>query len=259
MSFSLLTLLGAVAFLVLMLLASELGHRFGIARIAHDPEGLAKGIGAAEAAVFGLLGLLLAFSFSGAASRFEDRRHLITAEVNAIGTAYLRLDLLAADAQPGMKDLFRRYVDARLESYRNTADAEATAASLAEDAVLQSEIWKRAVAETSRPGMPAPAAMLLLPALNEMIDIATARFLQTRNHPPAVVYLMLAVLSIVGALLVGYGTSVNRQRSRLHILVYAVILSLTTFVIVDLEFPRLGLIRVDAADMALVELRASMR
>jgi hypothetical protein len=158
-----------------------------------------------------------------------------------------------------MKDLFRRYVDARLESYRNTADAAATAASLAEDAALQAEIWKRAVAETTRPGTPTPAAMLLLPALNEMIDITTTRFLQTRNHPPPIVFLMLAALAIIGALLVGYGTSLNRRRSWLHTLVYVVMLSLTTFVIIDLEFPRLGLIRVDAADRALVELRASMR
>src|SRR5688572_30317883 len=74
------TLLGIAGFLLLMLLASELGRRLGVARIARDPGGLAKGIGAAEAAVFGLLGLLLAFSFSGAASRFEDRRHLVTSE-----------------------------------------------------------------------------------------------------------------------------------------------------------------------------------
>jgi hypothetical protein len=259
MSFSMMTLLGIAAFLLLMLLASELGRRLGVAQIARDPEGLAKGIGAAEAAVFGLLGLLLAFSFSGAASRFEDRRHLITSEANAIGTAYLRLDLLSADAQPDMKELFRRYVDARLESYRNAADVAATAASLEEDAALQSESWNRAVAETTRPGIPSPPAMLLLPALNEMIDITTTRVMATRNHPPVIVYIMLAALAVVGALLVGYGTSINKQRTWLHTVVYAVMLSLTIYVIVDLEFPRLGLIRIDSADQMLSELRARMR
>ena len=72
----------------------SLWHR----ELARDPEGLAKGTGAAEGAVFGLLGLILAFSFSGAATRFEQRRHLITEEANAIGTAYLRLDLLPLNA-----------------------------------------------------------------------------------------------------------------------------------------------------------------
>ena len=101
--------------------------------------------------------------------------------------------------------------------------------------------------------------MLLLPALNEMIDITTTRVMATRNHPPLVVFMMLAALAVVGALLVGYGTSVNKQRTWLHTLVFAVILSLTTYVIIDLEFPRLGLIRVDAADQVLSDLRASMR
>jgi hypothetical protein len=253
------TLLGFAAFLLLMLLASELGRRLGVAQIARDPEGLARGIGAAEAAVFGLLGLLLAFSFSGAASRFEDRRHLVTAEANAIGTAYLRLDLLSPDAQPELKELFRDYVDTRLSSYRDVADMEATLASLADDATIQSEIWTRAIAETTRPGMPTPPAMLLLPALNEMIDITTTRVMATRNHPPLVVFIMLAALAIVGALLVGYGTSVNKQRSWLHTLAFAVMLAMTTYVIIDLEFPRLGLIRVDVADQVLSDLRASMR
>ena len=71
--------------------------------------------------------------------------------------------------------------------------------------------------------------------------------------------MMLAALSLVGALLVGYGTSVNRQRTWLHNLVFAAILTMTTYVIVDFEFPRVGLIRVDAADQMLIELRESMR
>jgi hypothetical protein len=246
-------------FLLAMLVVSELGRRFGVAQIARDPEGLSKGIGAAEAAVFGLLGLLLAFTFSGAASRFEDRRHLITAEANAIGTAYLRLDLISPDAQPAMKDLFRQYLDGRLETYRNALDQSATRASLAEDAALQGQIWKRAVAESMKPGLPTQSAMLLLPALNEMIDITTTRVMATHNHPPPVVFLMLAGLALVGALLVGYGTSVNKQRTWLHTLAFAAIISSTTYVIIDLEFPRLGLIRIDEADQILVDLRESMR
>ncbi len=257
--FSMIALLVVGGFVLAMLVASELGRRFGIAQIARNPEGLAKGIGAAEAAVFGLLGLLLAFTFSGAASRFEDRRHLITAEANAIGTAYLRLDLLSPDAQPAMRDLFRRYLDGRLETYRNAQDLAATQASFAEDVALQGQIWKRAVAESMKPGMPTQAAMLLLPALNEMIDITSTRLMVTRNHPPLVVFLMLAMLALVGALLVGYGTSVNKQRTWLHTLVFAAILSLTTYVIIDLEFPRLGLIRIDEADRILVDLREGMR
>ncbi len=259
MNFSMITLLLFAGLLLGMLVVAEVGRRIGIARMTHDPDGLPKGVGAAEAAVFALLGLLLAFSFSGAASRFEDRRHLITAETNAIGTAYLRLDLLPGDATTELKQIFRRYVEARLETYRNVQDLAATKASLAEDMAIQGEIWSKAVKAVLRPEAPPQAALLLIPALNEMIDITTTRVMATRNHPPLVIFLMLAGISLVSALLVGYGVSANKGRSWLHILVFAAVLSLTIYVIVDLEYPRLGLIRVDSADQALVELRESMR
>jgi len=251
------SLLGACLFFG-MLLFSEVGRRIGIASLARDPEGLAKGTGAAEAAVFGLMGLIMAFTFSGAASRFEDRRHLITAEVNAIGTAYLRIDLLPGDSQPEMRGLFRRYADVRSVAYRNMEDQNATKAKLAEAEVLQKDIWTKALAACRQQEAPAQAAMLLLPALNEMIDITTTRAIATQNHPPLVVFLLLGALSLVGALLVGYDTSPNKDRSWLHMVVFAAIISLAVFVIVDLEFPRLGLIRIDAADQVLIELRKSM-
>jgi hypothetical protein len=209
--------------------------------------------------VFGLLGLLIAFTFSGAASRFEDRRNLINSEANAIGTAYLRIDLLPAEAQPEVRALFRRYLDVRTATYRDVADLTATTAKLAEGTALQGDIWAKAWAACRRPEAPPQAAMLLLPALNEMIDITTTRQTATRNHPPFAVFLLLCGVSLIGALLVGYGTSPNKERGWFHTMVFAAVLALTVYVIIDLEFPRLGLIRIDADDQILHELRQSMR
>jgi hypothetical protein len=251
-----------------MLAFGEVGRRIGTRRLARDSEGLAKGAGAAEAAVFALLGLLIAFTFSGAASRFEDRRHLLTEETNAIGTAYLRVDMLPDDLQPDIRRMFREYTELRASTYvpgdgdassllQTEARAEADR-RLARAAALQSDIWKASVRASRRPGTPAQVAMLVLPALNNMIDITTTRVMATRNHPPAVILMLLVGLGLVGALLAGYATSANASRDWFHSLVFAGILSLTMYVIVDLEYPRLGLIRVDAADQALVELRRSM-
>jgi hypothetical protein len=97
-----------------MLILTEAGRRIGLRRMAEDPEGVRAGLGAIEAAILALLGLLLAFTFSGAGSRFDARRQLIVDETNAIGTAYLRIDLLTAAAQPELRENFRRYVEARL-------------------------------------------------------------------------------------------------------------------------------------------------
>jgi hypothetical protein len=256
---TLVAMLSAAVLFVAMLACYEIGRRIGVARLGSDPDGLAHGIGAVDGAVFALLGLLIAFTFSGAASRFEARRHLITQEANAIGTAFLRVDLLPTDAQPELRDLFRKYVDLRAVVYSEVADRAATEAKLAEAAALQETIWAKALAAGRRPDAAAPATMLVLPALNEMIDITTTRHVATQNHPPLVIYLLLAGLSLVGSLLVGYGMSENKRQSWLHTTAFAIVLSLTTYVIVDLEFPRVGLIRVDAADQVLVDLRKSMR
>jgi hypothetical protein len=137
MSLALAALLSAVGLFLGMLILFDVGWRIGIARLTRDSEGVAKGGGAVEAAVFALLGLLLAFTFSGAASRFEARRPLITEEANAIGTAYLRVDLLPDDAQPEMRQLFRHYLDTRLETYRNVRDVAASKAKFAESVALK--------------------------------------------------------------------------------------------------------------------------
>jgi hypothetical protein len=99
-----------------MLLLFEVGRRIGLRRRAKAAEGAVAGSGVIEGAVFALFGLLVAFTFSGAAARFDTRRQLIVEETNAIGTAYLRLDLLPADVQPTLRERFRQYLAARLEA-----------------------------------------------------------------------------------------------------------------------------------------------
>ena len=259
MDLAVIAVLSTLGLFVGMSVFAELGRRIGIARLARNADGPAQGGSAAEAAVFGLLGLLIAFSFSGAASRFEDRRDLIVQEANAIGTAYLRLDLLSAEPRTELQALFRRYVDVRMATYRGPKNLAESEVKRAEGTKLQEEIWAKALAASRSSEAPLQTVILLLPALNEMIDITSTRVMATLNHPPPVVFLLLGGLSLVGALLVGYGTSINKDRSWFHTLVFAAILSITVYVIIDLEFPHLGLIRVDAADQVLIELRQSMR
>jgi hypothetical protein len=259
MLFTWITVLLTVVLFVGMLVALEAGRRIGITRLARDPEGLTKGAGAAEGAVFGLLGLLLAFTFSGAASRFEERRWFINSEANAIGTAYLRLDLLPEETQPPLRDLFRSYVNLRASMFKDAKTREDVEAAIVRGAELQAAIWKQVMAAGRLPGASPQATMLLTPALNEMIDITATRQMATKNHPPVIIFVLLALLALVGALLVGYGTSTNKDRSWFHHVTFAFVITLAIYVIVDLEYPRLGLIKIDSADQALVDVGASMR
>lgn len=258
MGFVLGVVLLVLSLFAVMLAASEAGRRIGVARLARQSD-LAKGGGSADAATFALLGLLIAFTFSGAASRFQDRRDLIADEANAIGTAYLRLDLLPSDVQPPLRELFRRYADVRAAVYRQALDDAATAAMVDESAELQGAIWTMAVSAVQREGVPTSTMMLTVGALNEMIDITATRAMATRSHPPMIIFLLLVSMSLLCALLIGYATSQNTARSWLHTLTFAAVISLTVYVIIDIEFPRVGLIRVDSADDMLLQVSESMR
>ncbi len=233
-----------------------LGRRLGVRDAASEAE--RSEVGAIDGAVFALLGLLIAFTFSGAAERFEGRRHLIVQEANAIGTAYLRLDVLPPATQPALRESFRRYVDTRLAVYRAIPDMVAVHEALRRADTLQDEIWRQAVSACqASPGW--RPDQLVLPALNEMIDITTTRTVATQNHPPAVIYIMLVVLALVASVLAGYAMAGGARARRIHAAAFALVLSATVYVIVDLEYPRAGLIRIDTADQLLVDVRAKMR
>ena len=242
-----------------MLALMEVGRRIGMQRRQYDAKGYRAGVGTVEGAVFALLGLLMAFTFSGAASRFDARRQLIIEETNHIGTAYLRLDLLPKISQPALRAQFRQYVDARLAFYRKLKDTPAAMAEQVKASRLQGEIWQQAVAASYEKGALPAAAMLLLPALNAMIDIATTRALAMQIHPPEIIFVMLFGLALASALLVGYGMADSKERNWLHMLGLAFVMAAAIYVILDIEYPRFGFIRVDAFDQALVQLRESMK
>ncbi|HEV7735592.1 MAG TPA: DUF4239 domain-containing protein [Candidatus Binatia bacterium] len=245
----------SLALFVGMLISLEIGWRIGRWRRARDPEGATAGIAAVDGAVFGLLGLLLAFSFSGAATRFDARRELIVQEVNAIGTAWLRLDLLSASAQTQLRDQFRAYLDSRIKTYDMFPNIAAAETEYARSVTIQQSIWTNAVAASSAEG--SPATMLLLPALNDMFDVTTTRTAAMRMHPPPVIFAMLFALALASAMLAGYGMAGAISRSWLHVLGFVLAMAAAVYVILDVEFPRLGLIRISTFDQYLRNLRAS--
>ena len=243
-----------LALFVGMLVLLEFGRRLGLRH--KGEEGARPGLGAVEGAVFALMGLLIAFTFSGAATRFDTRRQLIIDEANAIGTAWLRIDLMPTAAQPELRDLFRRYFDARLEAYRKVPDMAAVRAELDRAGALQGQLWARAAAACREVGTPIPA--LLLPALNQMFDVGSSRTAASQIHPPTIIFIMLGVLALMSSLLAGYAMAGGKGRSWIHMLGFAAILATTVYVILDLEFPRLGLIRIERFDQMLVDLRRTM-
>jgi hypothetical protein len=236
----------ALLLLPVMILLLELGRR---QRRRRDTEGSST----IEGAIFALFGLLLAFTFSGAVTRFDNHRLLLTEEVNDIGTAYLRLDLLPAEKQPELRQLFRDYTNSRLHLF-DEVGAEITP----ETARLQRAIWQRATAAASSPGANSDATKLLLPAINDMIDITSTRQNAFNMHPPPVVYWLLFVFSGGAALMAGYSMKPG-GRDWLYSIALALAVTLTVYTILDVENPRRGLIRLGDHDRMLISLRESMK
>src|SRR5215467_1690873 len=113
----------AIFFGILLLLV--LGRRVGQQTIARHGGAATPGVGSLETAVFALLGLLIAFTFSGALSRFDGRRVQVVQEANSVSTAYSYVDLLPTSTQPKIRDTFRAYVDSRIAIYRALPDIKA--------------------------------------------------------------------------------------------------------------------------------------
>jgi hypothetical protein len=233
-----------------------LGRSYGRSRQARDEA--EAGIGPINAAIFGLLGLMIAFVFSGAATRFDNRRDLIVDEANDIGTAWLRIDLLPENGQPVLRQLMRDYTDSRLAAYRALPDEASFREKFDKAQALQARIWNEAVAMTTVQGVPSSAAMLLLPALNDMFDITTTRTMALQKHPPRIVYIFLGGLALISSLLAGHAMSSRSKQSLLHLVAYPAIIAIVVNLVINLEHPRLGLVRINAFDVAIEAVRKQM-
>jgi len=230
-----------------MLLLLELGRRLRL-RERH-----LSGSTPIEGAVFGLFGLLLAFTFSGAVTRYDTHRLLLTQEVNNISTAYLYLDLLPTPTQPALRQLFRDYTSSRLHLF------QAVGKEVSSDSTrLQGEIWRQAVIATGASGAHPDATKLLLPSLNAMFDMTAARQNAFHMHPPEIVFLLLFVFGCGCALVAGYSRKSERQ-DWVYFVALAAAVTLTVYATLEVEFPRRGFIRFDQLDQPLLVLRDSMR
>jgi hypothetical protein len=243
----------AVSLFVALVVCQEIGYRLGRKRIKAIPDAF-EGFGAIEGAVFGLFGLLLSLSFFGAATRLDARRQLIVNEANAIASAYMRVDLLPSTAQPEVRRLFRQYVDERVRISEASDEAAALSATHSE-AKLQQAIWSHAISATKEG---APGAALLIPAVNQMFEIAAAKAIAVQTHSPALVFDFLVFAALLSGLVAGFGMA-RGHRNWLSMSVYASVVAVTLYVMTDMEYPRAGLIRIGAADLALTNLRDSIQ
>ena len=124
-------------------------------------------------------------------------------------------------------------------------------------AKAQNEVWSRGVTSSLDPNGE-KARMLILPSVNEVLNVVDTEHLAQQLHPPMIIYLMLGLATFAGAMFAGYAMSNKSPRNWIHIVGVAATIAVASYVILELEAPRLGLIRVNSTDKALVELRKTM-
>ena len=265
MMFALFSVGVAAVFFVSSLILLNYGRRLGLQHLRQEgPDGMA-GLRTAEGAVFALIGLLVAFTVSGALQRFDERRQLVIQEANAISTAYDRLGLFEGDRGHNLQSKMKEYTQARIDLYRMPHDfvlwgGEELWPREQKDKIvdLKNKLSDETVAACPEANY-RPACPLVLGALANVFEVARSRLGATEKHPPNVVYLMLFGLGLGGSLLAGFGMATAKTRSWMHMVIFAGALTVTLFVITDMEFPRLGLIRIDSFDHFLVNVYEQMR
>lgn len=208
---------------------------------------LREPIGVLQAALLGLVGLILAFGLSLAVGRYEARRSAVVAEANAIGTTYLRAQLIAEPARSESLDLLRRYTDLSLRMSREVPDSASLKRTTAEQSVLQRRLWRLA-GDAISAAPTASAPRLYVETLNEMIDQETVRVSALNNRVPgAVLGLEVIGAAVVVGLLALYLAVLGR--GLLAAVVAAALVTLLLLVTFDLDRPTRGLIRVPATPL----------
>jgi hypothetical protein len=253
-------LIGIICFVSLflgMLLFVYLGNRLSVYQTEKHPHKKFFRNKIIEGSIFALMGLLIAFTFSGARERFDVRRALVIDEANAIKTAYLRLDLLSEPIRSSVKKTLKDYLNIRLAIYKKMPHINETLIELQESEKLQRDIWNLSVNHCYHESNSA-ACIVLLPALNKMIDIANARFESTKIHPPPVIIMTLIILALISAILAGYNISEKSSWPTLHIWVYAAIISFTIFIIINLEYTQFGFIPISYFNDVLVDISKNL-
>jgi hypothetical protein len=225
-------------------LATEVGFRVGHIRRASVDESTKSQITTFQGAILGLLGLLLAFTISMALSRFEVRKEMVVEESNAIGTAYLRAQLLPQPEKTEISALFRQYVDVRLEAAR-TRNLQDT---ITKSENLHDRLWLQAVALGKKLPQPFPTG-LFIQSLNEVIDVHSKRLKAIIDHIPTSILLLLFTVGIFAMGAMGYGCGLGSGRYVISRLAMAVLIALVMLTIIDIDQPQRGLVRVGQQSM----------
>lgn len=240
---------------VLSLAGMWIAERVGswwVRRRVLDKEAWVDTFTVVQGATLTLLGLIIGFSFSMAISRYDQRKNYEEAEANAIGTEYVRLDLLPPEDAIKLRPLLVNYLDQRIAFYQTTDRSELPAITARKNA-LQASLWSAMAAPASQ--QPTPITALVVAGMNDVLNSEGYTQAAWWNRIPVAAWLLMMVVALGSNLLVGMGSR-KPPSERGLLLVLPMVVAVSFMLIADIDSPRGGLIRV--APQNLQALRASL-
>ena len=199
-----------------------------------------KDLNTVEAATLTLLGLIIAFSFSMAVSRYDQRKNLEAEEANAIGTEYVRTDLLPADKAEKIRNGLRDYLHQRVLFYETRDFRQSRLNQIEADTVrIETEMWS--TVQDAAKLQPTPTVALAVEGLNDVLNSRGYTQAAWWNRIPSTAWSLMAFIAAFCSFLIGYAA--HRTRS-LTLLVLPISVSIAMFLIADIDSPHGGLIRV---------------
>lgn len=247
----------AILLLVAMVIFIEIGHRIGRAAKGRPGTAPKEHINGIQAALLGMLALLLGFTLSLSLQRFDSRSAAVVDEANAIGTAWLRAEFLPTSAREEARRRIEDYLDLRLETGAESTVKEEHRSRLMRKADEEvNALWSLARIAAEEDASPVRTG-LFIQSLNEVIDSSSRREAALNRHVPEIVLLLLFVTFLMTGMVVGYSSGIGGYRAFFATYIMVGLIVVLVFIVVDLDRPRRGVIQVSQASMA--ELLESMR
>ena len=246
-------LLIVVIIFTLIIISYNTGYRLRSWVLKKNPDQSTIELGAINGTLLGLLGLLLAFTFSMASSRFDTRRQLVIEEANNIGTVVLRTDIYPDSVRNLLRSNLKQYVAERVAFYQAGMNISEVVLHYNKADSIGKQVWS-IVANYAKTDNVTTKTSEIIPALNAMIDITTTRRAAGEATIPDSIMYFLFSLCFCSAFLLGYDNK-HKKFDRIVLAGFAVMLSVTVYMIIDLDLPRSGFINMDKPNEKMIELR----
>ncbi len=246
----------ALMLLVTMGIAIEVGYRQGLKRNSKATSATKSHVDAIQSSILGLLALLLGFTFSLSLERFDSRSQAVVNEANAIGTAYLRAQLLPSELIQEASKQLKQYVDLRVqESAISLAEPKPRQQLLAKTVATQNTLWNIAIKASEVDPNPVKTG-LFIQALNEVFDSFSSRNANLDRHVPEEVLTLLYITFLIAGAIIGYASGYAKHRPSLVSYMMVMLIVVLVYLILDLDKPRRGWIEVSQAP--LISLQTSL-